>query len=125
MAEPSLYPFATAAALIQMARELCSEAVVAINNATRVRAETLLQRQQRCDWNSIWRASQADPQHVLHCCAYCHRLKAPSGEWVAIPAAVTRSLRPFKAPFVSHSFCPDCIATHLPEQLRQELLDEG
>lgn len=43
---------------------------------------------------------------------------------VAIPLRVGESLRPYKAPFVSHAFCPDCIATHLPESLRQELLDE-
>ena len=51
-------------------------------------------------------------------------MKAPSGEWVVIPLRVSESLRPYKAPFVSHGFCPDCIATHLPESLRQELLDE-
>jgi hypothetical protein len=125
MAETSLYPFTTAAAIIQTARELCSEAVVAINTATRVRADTRLLRQQRRDWDAIWRASLADPQHVLHSCAYCHRLKAPSGEWAAIPLLVTQSLKPFKIPFVSHGFCPDCIATHFPESLRQELLEEG
>jgi hypothetical protein len=125
MAEPSLYPFTTAAALIKTACELCSEAVAAINTATRIRADTLLQRQQRRDWNALWRASQANPQHVLHSCAYCHRLKAPAGEWVAIPLRVSESLRPFKPPFVSHGFCPDCIATHFSESLRQELLGEG
>jgi hypothetical protein len=112
MAEPSLYAFTTADALIHWSRELCSAAVDATNTATRIRADTLLQRQQRRDWDAVWRASQADPQHVLHSCAYCHRMKAPSGEWVAIPLPVSESLRPFKAPFVSHGFCPDCIATH-------------
>ena len=125
MAKPSLNPFTKADALIQSARELCSEAVAATNTATRVRADTQLQRQQRRDWNAIWQASHADPHHVLHSCAYCHRLIAPSGEWVAIPLQVSKSLRPYKAPFVSHGFCPDCIATHLPESLRQELLDEA
>jgi hypothetical protein len=123
MAEHSL--FTTADALIQWARELCSEAVVATNTATRVRADTLLQRQQRRDWDAIWRASLADPHHVLHSCVYCHRLTAPSGEWVAIPVRVHESLKPFKAPFVSHSFCPDCISVHIPEPLRQELLDQA
>jgi hypothetical protein len=125
MVEPSLYPFTTADALIQTARDLCSAAVVATNTAIRVRADTRLQRQQRRDWDGIWRASQADPQHVLHSCAYCQRIKAPSGEWVAIPVRVRESLKPFKMPFVSHGFCPDCIAAHIPESLRQGLLDAG
>ena len=125
MAEPSLSPFTKADALIQWARELCSAAVVATTRATHVRAGTVLQRQQRRDWDAIWQASQADPQHVLHSCAYCHRLKAPSGEWVAIPLRVRESLKPYKLPFVSHGFCPECIAVHIPESLGQELLDEG
>ena len=124
MAETPSYPFTTADALIQWARELCSTALVATNTAASVRADTRLQRQQRRAWDAIWRASQADPQHVLHSCAYCHRMKAPSGEWVAIPLRVRESLRPYKAPFVSHGFCPNCIATHFPESLRQGLLDE-
>jgi hypothetical protein len=125
MAEPSLDPFQTSVALIQWARELCSTAVIATDTATRVTADTRLSRRQRRAWDAIWEASQADPHHVLHSCAYCHRMKAPSGEWVAIPLQVSKSLRPYKAPFVSHGFCPDCIATHLPESLRQELLDEA
>jgi hypothetical protein len=31
----------------------------------------------------------------------------------------------FKLPFVSHGFCSDCIAAHIPESLRQELRDES
>lgn len=126
MAEPSLYPFTTADALIQWARALCSDALDATNTATRIRAETQRQRQQRREWDLIWQASQADPQHVLHSCAYCHRLKEPStGEWRTLSPKVSESLRPFKAPFVSHGFCPDCIATHFPDSLREELLDKA
>jgi hypothetical protein len=125
MSLPSFSPIIASVALMERARELCSMAADVTDTATRVRADTRLRRRQRRDWDAIWEASQSDPHRVLHSCAYCHRMKAPSGEWVAIPLTVSKSLRSYKAPFVSHGFCPDCIATHFPESLRQELLDEA
>jgi hypothetical protein len=125
MSLPSFSPIIASVALMERARELCSMAADVTDTATRVRADTRLRRRQRRDWDAIREASQLDPHHVLHSCAYCHRMKAPSGEWVAIPLSVSKSLRPYKAPFVSHGFCPDCIATHFPESLKQELLDQA
>jgi len=114
--KPSASLFNTSVAIIKRARELCSTAKVVNSSAAELRAATRLRRQYRQDWKALWSACRADPQNVIHSCAYCHRVKEPStGEWLAISPKVSESLTPNEPPLVSHGFCPDCIDMHAPE----------
>jgi hypothetical protein len=64
------------------------------------------------NWWRIVRGWRGTPvgHRFLVLCAYCGRVRLPSGEWEEIPSTVARGFHIDSGPQVTHGVCPACYA---------------
>jgi hypothetical protein len=62
-------------------------------------------------WRDLWATQQAAPETVLVCCAYCQRVRACDGAWLAT-ASRTRNGLQRRGASLSHGLCPECVSEH-------------
>ena len=54
------------------------------------------------------------------CCAFCARMRSLEGQWVSLPVGMSQTLH--QTPFsISHTYCPECLARHFPQEARERL----
>jgi hypothetical protein len=104
----------TLAQAIARARELCFDAQIIISKAAARVAESKRGQSERRRWRAVWSRAQEGPDRLVVCCVYCARVRAPDGEWGAIPAGLSQVIHQSPTVCLSHGICGDCMARHFP-----------